>query len=97
MKTKKIPISFSGKDQGEIQETAELYGLGVIDHDYGAIPKTVKNSITFAKALPGLLEKFIPDMEPDKLDLLFSSIKRIKLAKYKRQEIEKIQNDGNKV
>jgi hypothetical protein len=92
--SKKIPIHFNKDDE---RATEEMVGLIGLTNTYGAIPKALKFSITLSKNYIEWLEKVIPDLKPDEIDLLFSSIKKLKMERYKAQQIQKLQNDGQKV
>jgi 23S rRNA A1618 N6-methylase RlmF len=99
---RKIPIHFSSEGEAEVKQMGELLGLS---GTYGEIPKTLKASVTFAKAYLHWLDKVIPDLEPPDLDLLLSSIKRVKIERWKLQAVQKatrealevIPTDGGKV
>jgi len=73
--SKKIPIHLSEKDLKDIEKISLLLGLNGV---YGEIPKCFKYSITFTLNSINTIEKSIPDLKPDDLEILFSSIKRIK-------------------
>lgn len=89
MKTKKIPISLNENELKRIQELAELLGLGRIEEGYGVIPKTLKLSIELSLELLNIIDLFIPNLESDKLDLYFTSIKKLKERKQNTKTTEK--------
>ena len=92
--SKKIPIHFNKEDERMSNSMMDLLGL---TNTYGALPKTLKFSITLSKNYIEWLEKSIPDLKPDEIDLLFSSIKKMKIEKYKAKKIAELQKTGEKV
>jgi len=87
MPTKKIPISFNGKEQAEIQRLISILGVG----GYGDIPKAIKFSITYTLEQLEKDTKFIPTIDSDKLELWLSSVKKLKASQDRENYIQKLQ------
>lgn len=76
LESEKRPISFNKTELEEISELSEWLGFGSLDKCHGALPKTVKFSITCLKEVIVSMAKSIPDLEPYKMDIFLSSIKK---------------------
>ncbi len=94
MKTKKIPISFNEKDQIDLAFISDMINL---KGTYGEIPKTLKFSITLVRKYMETLEGTIPDLNEDELDTLLSSIKKMKLEKYKIQKLKDLEKEKDSI
>lgn len=93
--SRKIPISVNEEDYNKVLELAGLLGLD--PKVYGWFPKTVKFSIDFALTTLKTNERFIPDLKGDNLDLLLSSVKRIRAKKEIKDKVAKLQKQAEKV
>ncbi len=82
----KYPISLNEKELEQIKQIGQAMDIKDINNVYGAIPKIIKFSINLTKQTIEKLEKAIPDVNPEILDILLSAIKRKKLLKYHRQK-----------
>jgi len=83
--TKKIPISFNNQELEEIHRLANLLGYGGV---YGEIPKTIKLSITLALYHIKTVEKVIPPLNTAELDVLLTSIKRLRKQRNALKELK---------
>lgn len=94
-RTEKIPISVSPEWKQEIEELGSL--LGINSDQYGWLPRIFKFSITYT--LKGIQrdEKIIPDLEAEKMTLLFSSITKLKSKRELLEKASELQKQAEKV
>lgn len=92
--SKKIPIHVGKEDEVRINELMDLLDYANV---YGGFPKTVKESISLAKIYIESIEKVIPDLPEEKLDILFRSIKKLKKKKKLLAESQKAKELAEKV
>lgn len=83
--SKKIPISFNNAELRVVESLENTLGLS---GTYGSLPRSVKFSIMFTQNWINQLEKLIPDLNEPDLDILLSSIKRLKIKKYKEEKVQ---------
>ena len=94
MTTKKIPISFSDKDQKKITELIDLLGIiGV----YGDIPKAVKFGINLAVSAIKNPQKVYTHLNDSEMAQYFESIERSEIKQRLLKKAAKLENDAKKV
>jgi len=84
----KYPISINDKELEDIKEIGRAMGIDDIHNTYGSIPSIIKFSISLAKQTIKDLSDVIPTLDPTTLEILLSSIKRKKLAQYRKEKKE---------
>ncbi len=97
MPAKKIPISFNEEEQKKIRAIGKILGIKKLEGVYGGLPSVVKFSIDFTLHTVESIEKSIPDLPPKILEILLSSIKQRKEAKYQAQKQGNEQKGTEKV
>ena len=78
MKPIKKNIHFSGEQLEEIDSLSRLLQFGDIKGHYGAIPKTLKFSVTFTKLMLENMYKATPPLNMDNYVIFLETMKKLR-------------------